>query len=154
MRSIVTALAVVLLAGCRVPIPEQENATPEPEGGVFNVIEPNMATPQASTAGPLGGRIPEPFLGRWGLVPADCTSTRGDNKGLMTVEADRLSFNESRATIAKLEAVSATELRATLAFNGEGQEWTEQTPLVLEDNGNVLTRLADGQTLRYTRCGA
>ncbi|QNE33259.1 hypothetical protein F1C10_01780 [Sphingomonas sp. NBWT7] len=98
--------------------------------------------------------MPPAFLGRWGLVPADCTSTRGDAKGLMTVEADRLTFYESRATISKLTAVSPTELRASLAFSGEGQEWTQETPLVLEDNGNALTRVADGQTLRYTRCTA
>ena len=33
--------------------------------------------------------IPAAFHGRWGMVPADCTSTRGDNKGLITVDAEQ-----------------------------------------------------------------
>jgi hypothetical protein len=151
-------LGGLALAGCRVPIPETPNEASYDEGAVFNsvnAIDP-AAAPDASPtdAATAPGRLPAAFLGRWGLVPADCTSTRGDAKGLMTVEADRLTFYESRATIARVDTVSPTELKASLAFSGEGQEWTQETPLILEDNGNALTRTADGQTLRYTRCGA
>lgn len=156
MRMMVTGLGVLLLAGCQVPIPEQKNDTVYDDGALFNTVDPNKPLPSADdneTASP-DGRMPAAFLGRWGLVPADCTSTLGDNKGLMTVEADRLTFYESRAAIAKLTALSPTELRVTLSFSGEGQEWTEDTPLTLENNDNVLTRFADGETLRYTRCGA
>ncbi|WP_219729774.1 hypothetical protein [Sphingomonas sp. NBWT7] len=147
-----------LLSACQVPMPEQRNETPVEEGATFNVVNALDPAPRDDAADVAAaandGRLPPAFLGRWGLVPADCTSTRGDAKGLMTVEADRLTFYESRATISKLTAVSPTELRASLAFSGEGQEWTQETPLVLEDNGNALTRVADGQTLRYTRCTA
>ena len=159
MRIAAIGLGMVLLAGCRIPIPEQENETVIEETGMFNAINaidpaaPNPV-PTATDAATADGRIPEPFRGRWGLVPADCTSTRGDSKGLMTVEADRITFYESRAAVTKLRLVSPTELKASLAFSGEGQEWTQDTPLVLEDNGNALTRFADGQTLRYARCGA
>ncbi|WBH16245.1 hypothetical protein [Sphingomonas radiodurans] len=153
IRTIVTGLGVLLLAGCEVPMPEQANDTPMTEGGFNMVHAADASVPTVEPSADTAGRLPAAFLGRWGLVPADCTSTRGDNKGLMTVEADRLSFYESRATIAKLAIISPTELRATLAFTGEGQEWTQDTPLMLEHEGNVLTRFADGQTLRYTRCG-
>ena len=39
--------------------------------------------------------IPASLHGRWGLTPADCTSTRGDAKGLLIVSADGLKFYES-----------------------------------------------------------
>ena len=38
--------------------------------------------------------IPASLHGRWGLTPADCTSTRGDAKGLLIVSADGLKFYE------------------------------------------------------------
>ncbi len=152
------AAVAALVSACEIPMPEQRNETVIEEGGTFNVVNAIDPAPRDDAAdvavAAINGRLPPAFLGRWGLVPADCTSTRGDAKGLMTVEADRLTFYESRATIAKLATVSPTELRASLAFSGEGQEWTQETPLVLEDNGNALTRVADGQTLRYTRCAA
>jgi hypothetical protein len=150
---------MLLLAGCQVPVAEQKNANDRTEVGVVNGVEATSPTAGAAPGGGQGaiitdGKIPPRFQGRWGLVPADCTSTKGDNKGLMTVGRDRLSFYESRASVSKIEALSPTELKVSLAFTGEGQEWTQDTPLVLEQNGNVLTRFADGQTLRYTRCGA
>ncbi|UVO50461.1 hypothetical protein M0208_08000 [Sphingomonas sp. SUN019] len=160
MRIALLGVALLALAGCKVPIPEPQNDAVIEETGTFNVVnavEPDAppapgATPTAAAA--ADGKIPPVFQGRWGLVPADCTSTKGDNKGLMTVEADRLTFYESRATIAKLAVVSPTELKATLDFSGEGQTWQQETPLILEDNGNALTRTAEGQTLRYAKCAA
>lgn len=161
MRTALLCVALAALAGCKVPIPEAQNDAAIEESGTFNVVnaeEPDAAsTPEPASeeaAVAADGKMPPAFQGRWGLVPADCTSTRGDNKGLMTVETDRLTFYESRATIAKLVLVSPTELKATLDFSGEGQTWQQETPLVLEDNGNALTRVAEGQTLRYAKCAA
>ena len=142
MKAVAIGVGVLLLAGCGGSAPEQQNAAVVADAGTV------------APAAAVDGNIPASFQGRWGLVPADCTSTNGDNKGLMTVEPDRLTFYESRATITKLDVRSPTELRAALAFTGEGQTWTQEMPLVLEDGGTVLTRIADGQTLRYTRCGA
>ncbi len=151
-------IGVSLLAGCSVPVPDQENAAIEDKDDGFNVVQPaNTDVPAGAPNNDrpgLYGKIPPAFLGRWGLVPAACTSMGGDNKGLMTVEADRLSFYESRASVAKIEAKSANEVQVTLAFSGEGREWTQDTPLVLGPDGSTLTRYADGQTLNYTRCGA
>lgn len=153
------ALTVGLLfAGCQAAPPEQKNQVDDGSAATLAAIEPAPENGSAQVADRstiiADKRIPPAFLGRWGLVPADCTSTAGNNKGLMTVAPDRLSFYESRATITRLEGVSSTRLRATLAFSGEGQQWTEETPLTLEENGDVLTRVADGQPLRYTRCAA
>lgn len=161
VRKMLALTVGLLLAGCQAPTPEQKNQVDDGSAAALNTINAIEPVPEndsaqiADRSGIIADKhIPPAFLGRWGLVPADCTSTAGDNKGLMTVAPDRLSFYESRATITRLEGVSSTELRATLAFSGEGQQWTEDTPLTLEENGNVLTRVADGQTLRYTRCAA
>jgi hypothetical protein len=161
VRIALLGTALLALAGCKVPIPENENAAaPIEESGTFNIVNAAESdaspTPGVNTteAVAVDGKIPPAFQGRWGLVPADCTSTKGDNKGLMKVEADRMTFYESRATIAKLAVVSPTELKATLDFSGEGQTWQQETPLILEDNGNALTRTAEGQTLRYAKCAA
>lgn len=164
MRSVSYLLlccGLTALAGCGEPTaPPANSADAEVTANLAAPDNGQTAREMAPAAADRGGadvadgRLPAAFVGRWGLVPADCTSTAGEAKGLMTVTPDRLSFYESRANIARLEAVSPTQLRATLAFTGEGQEWTQQTPLVLENDGAVLTREADGQTLRYTRCPA
>ena len=164
MRMVATVAGMLMLAGCEVPIPEQKNEAVIEPSGVMNAenaadVSANASAPADAAVDPAAGaqanRIPAAYRGRWGLVPADCTSTRGDNKGLMTVEYDRLRFYESRATPTKVETVSPTELRLSLSFEGEGQTWTEETPFSLSDNGNALTRISsEGQTLRYARCGA
>src|SRR4051794_12959918 len=42
--------------------------------------------------------IPAALQGRWGLAPNDCTSTKGDAKGLLIVGPADVKFYESRAT--------------------------------------------------------
>ena len=65
--------------------PDESAVTPT------NELENGAAEPvnDAATA------IPASLHGRWGLTPADCTSTRGDAKGLLIVSADGLKFYES-----------------------------------------------------------
>ncbi|MFW2850924.1 hypothetical protein ACM61V_03215 [Sphingomonas sp. TX0543] len=153
MKRAIALMILVALGACKAPVAEQRSAAPDP--GIANdAATASGALPTQAPSPIPDKRIPVSFQGRWGLVPADCTTTNGDEKGLMTVTADRLSFYESRATITKLVAVSPTVLDATLAFSGEGQTWEEKTPLTLSENGTVLSRVADGQTLRYTRCAA
>lgn len=158
MRTIAIACGVLFLAGCTIPIPEKENAIDYGAGSIANASapRPDSAPTPTNDAGAMivGNRFPAEFQGRWGLVSADCTSTMGDNKGLMIVQPDRLIFYESRASVVTLRGVSPTEVYATLSFTGEGQEWTQETPMSLEAAGDVLTRFADGQLLRYRRCGA
>ena len=123
MKRIVAVALFAALVGCKGPSREEKseaalaaNAANAANGSRYEVKEYDTELPMA-------------FRGRWGLVQADCTSTNGDNKGLMAVEAH-------------------------LEFSGEGQTWQQDTALTLEDQNHVLTRVADGQTLRYTRCGA
>ncbi|MGY9049606.1 MAG: hypothetical protein ACKVKF_21840 [Rhodobacterales bacterium] len=104
-----------------------------------------------------GGGIPEAMQGRWGLVPADCTSTQGDAKGLMTVGPKTLKFYESRGTLAEVTARSAERIEASFAFEGEGMVWSYTEVLALQDGGHTLTRQEEGDgampgVLSYSAC--
>jgi len=155
MKRIVAVAPVAAPPRRKGPPPAQTSEAAHAEGLSANVA--SAAAPANASAHEgieSATELPAAFRGRWGLVPADCTSTNGDNKGLMTVEADRLTFYESRAKVARIENVSPTAVKAHLEFSGEGQTWRQDTPLTLDDQGKTLTRVADGQTLRYARCGA
>lgn len=107
-------------------------------------------TPVASGPGQAAS-IPAAFHGRWGMVPGDCTSTRGDAKGLLTITADELRFYESRAIPRNIQLIGPNEWRADLDYSGEGQTWSEKTTLTLSNGGNTLRRMADGPWT-YQRC--
>lgn len=113
------------------------------------VVEPGNDSEQEAAAA-----IPESMQGRWGLVPADCTSTRGDAKGLLTVTPDTLQFYESRAKLAKVVGSWPEKLKAEFAFTGEGQSWTRTETLSLTNSSNTLVRDDEElpQPLRYARC--
>jgi len=101
--------------------------------------------------------IPEGLRGRWGLVPADCTSTRGDAKGLLEISADRLKFYESVGRLGAIRGASAMSVDATFAFTGEGQNWMRDMTLSSPDGGKTLVRKESGadavpEPLIYTRC--
>ena len=146
------ATAAASLAACGTPVEEIGNNALEAAENIVAVD--NIAAIVPVEIKPPVNRLPQPFIGRWGLTAEDCTGTAGNNAGLMVIAPDLLTFYESRATIARLEGVSPAEFRATLAFTGEGQEWREETGLVLEEGGRVLVRVVDGERLRYTRCNA
>lgn len=103
--------------------------------------------------------IPKPVQGRWGLVPADCTSTRGDAKGLLVIDPTTLKFYESRGTLGRVTERDASRIRATFAFEGEGQSWRRDEVLDAQDDGRTLIRRDYGEDamvgpLKYTRCPA
>ncbi len=89
------------------------------------------------------------FHGRWGLTPGDCTSTRGDAKGLLIVAADKLTFYESRAVPKGNVETSADSFSADFAFTGEGQSWTRYQSLELQKGGK-LVRTESGPMASYT----
>jgi hypothetical protein len=130
------------------------DAIPVDETAAAAVGENDDAPPvQQTSSSALPTHIPERFWGRWGLVPADCTSTRGDNKGLVRIDDNRLYFYESKATLARIIAATPTRFEAEYGFGGEGQEWTEEQ--VLELSGNKMRRIGGGEQpldLTYTRC--
>ncbi|MBA3676584.1 MAG: hypothetical protein H0W74_04180 [Sphingosinicella sp.] len=103
--------------------------------------------------------MPAALRGRWALTPNDCTSTRGDAKGLLIISDKQLRFYESRATLGRVEESGPNRIEADFSFTGEGQEWQRRTTLEGQDGGRTLIRRESGQDampgpLRYSRCEA
>ena len=116
------------------------------------------AAANAATPAKLPTEIPAQFHGRWGINRADCTSTMGDAKGLLTITDARLTFYESRGTLDKVLGATANGFDAAYGFTGEGQTWERIERLKLV--GDALQRRTDaaaGQeppvNLTYQRCG-
>jgi hypothetical protein len=126
-----------------------ENLMDDPNNASVPLEQPRPAPTPLSA-------IPQPYQGRWGLVAADCDPARADNKGLMTVAADKLGFYESRATPKQVRQVGGNQIQADLDYSGEGQTWSRVATLTLEEGGRVLVREEAGETplLRYQRCPA
>ncbi len=118
---------------------------------------PTAPTGSEGAADQAEKSIPMAMRGRWGLVAADCTSTRGDAKGLMTIEATSIRFYESVAKLAKVDQRSETALKANYAFSGEGMEWKRDMTLALQPGGKVLIKQEFGEDApagpyKYNRC--
>ena len=162
------ALAALALAACQQQAPTNvansdaatpiNAALPPTEQVAVNGADVGVpANHVAPAPAKLPTRIPEPFQGRWGLTQADCTSTRGDAKGLLTISDARLTFYEAKGTLNKVIAVTDTSFAARYGFSGEGQTWlrTERFSLVKAE----LHRATDAEpgqeppvNLTYARC--
>ena len=137
-------LVVAAMAACekRDPVADEANAiAPTP---VANV----SAAPVDTAPGP----IPASIRGRWGLTPADCTSTRGDAKGLLEIGPDSLKFYESRALPGTSIETEENAISGNWNFTGEGQEWSKYVSLQLQ--GKVLNRTERNPvaSYNYARC--
>jgi len=97
-----------------------------------------------------GALIPAQYRGRWGLVAADCTSTRGDAKGLITIADKTIRFYESTATLREQRPAIATSFAGFYGFTGEGQTW--EKVVTLTRTGDTLKRADDEGSDNYTRC--
>jgi hypothetical protein len=170
---ILTLAAAYLLAGC-----SQEPAEPSAQGteapDVAQASEPAIMEPSSSpepvesapvtlapspSASPTttATAIPASIRGRWGLVPADCTSKLGDAKGLLTISSNQLKFYESVAKLGTVKEAEDSRIRATFAYSGEGQAWTQDVVLDVQDGGKTLVRRDYGRDalpgpLKYARC--
>jgi hypothetical protein len=107
----------------------------------------NATTPPSPTP---GGVIPEQYQGRWGMVAADCTSTRGDAKGLMTIGDTSIRFYESTATLTAQRPAIATSFSGLFAFRGEGQSW--EKVMTFTRTGDTLKRAEPEGNFTYQRC--
>jgi hypothetical protein len=139
----VTALpSVDNVAGGRDGVPSADGAPPQNSAGA-----PTASTPTGPAAA-----IPAALHGRWGMTPGDCTSTRGDAKGLLVVSADGLRFYESRAVPAANAEASADSFSADFAFTGEDQTWTKYQALTLDADRLVRTESSPMASFTYARC--
>jgi hypothetical protein len=164
--TLIPAAALLALAACNPP--SEPNAA---DPGELNIdaadIEP-MPPSEAPGPGANGNAtanedmpvpltvIPAAFHGRWGMGPADCTSTRGDAKGLIAVDANSIKFYESRATLAKVTMNAPENFTGDFKFTGEGQTWTKPQNLKLTGSSNTLIRseTEPAMSFTYKRCTA
>lgn len=149
---IAVAMSAIALAACSGEPAREAEATGEAmqeQAGGSPSETPAQAVNDAS--------IPQALHGRWGLVPADCTSTRGDAKGLMRVGADKLEFYESVASLGPVKQIDADSITAAYEFTGEGQTWILDVTLSTPDGGKTIVREDTGpdaapNPLIYTKC--
>lgn len=152
--------ATLALAACSgespVPAPSDAAPTTAPAAPVSAPTDPVPMQPPVD-ATDSAATFPPALLGRWGMVPADCTSQRGDNKGMITITSREIRFYESVATIAAIKESGATRLRATLAFEGEGMQWTRDAQFDAKPASDQLVLQEFGDDAvpgprTYTRC--
>lgn len=134
--------------------PSSSDALPAPSETASATPSP---APTATSTTPAVSGFPAAMQGRWGLVAADCTSQAGDNKGMITVSASEIRFYESIAEIQTVKESSATRLRATLAYEGEGMKWNRDALLQAKPATNQLVLEEFGSDAvpgprTYTRC--
>lgn len=149
--------ALALLAACSGKPDDAATSGPE-------TSEPVLETPGVMETGAAAGdelvdtgSIPSLLQGRWGLVPADCTSDRGDAKGLLTVGPQKLEFYESVAELGEVKQIGKSEVTAAFAFSGEGQTWDLDVTLASPDGGKTMVRTDKGADaapgpLTYRKC--
>jgi hypothetical protein len=160
--------AVLALAGCGGSDPVADNLNEA--GNVTAVVNSANATARAATSASQSaeernnprppdptveagrGGIPQSLQGRWGMTPADCTSTRGDAKGLLTITSDHLKFYESRAVPGAKVQTGGTSMSGDFAFTGEGQTWTRYETLQIQDGKLVRTESDPMASYTYARC--
>jgi hypothetical protein len=146
-------LALVALAAC-------DNTPEDTEAPAGVTAEPAPATPApepTASETPAANEIPAAIRGRWGLVADDCTSTRGDAKGLLVIDATTLKFYESLGTLQTIAEAEPTRIRAAFEFEGEGMTWQRDETLDVQDDGATLIRREYGDdaapgAFRYAKC--
>lgn len=130
------------VAAVNLPAPTRATA-PSPQGGP----PPDASATATPVSTPITA-IPAALRGRWGLTPGDCTSTRGDAKGLLVITAKDLNFYESRAVPSPGVTADSDSITGNFAFTGEGQSWTRFE--TFERQKNLLTRTESNPAASYT----
>jgi hypothetical protein len=130
-----------------LPLPENDT-TPDPLAR-----PPQGDTEPAAPASPTAAAvIPAAIQGRWGLSPGDCTSHRGDAKGLLVISASELRFYESRAVPSPGLQVDSNSVSGNFRFTGEGQSWTKYETIELRKNRLVRTESNPAASYTYAKC--
>ena len=164
MRKLTLAPTLTLILALTACGQQRDEPSPQPDKAALP-IEADGAPDESATPPALAGdeagaaTIPIPLQGRWGMVPADCTSTRGHAKGLLTIGPRQLRLYESVATLELETARSERMIRGQFEFTGEGMTWTRDETLSV--SGDTLTRTSRGGDepgsegpFTYSRCAA
>ncbi|MBS0474464.1 MAG: hypothetical protein JSR28_04855 [Proteobacteria bacterium] len=150
MKPAAALAAALALAAC-------SREAPEPVPSQTTTAVPAPASSSAASTTAAAREYPEALLGRWGMVPGDCTSQLGDDKGKLIITPREIRFYESVATIATVKESSPRRLRATLAYEGEGMQWTREAMLEAGPKSDQLVFEEFGEDAiqgprTYTRC--
>jgi hypothetical protein len=162
IASLIVPIAMLAVVACsgRDPVDDKAKNT----AGLPTINEPAPdATPDATGAPPANAvaaqplptaatKVPASLHGRWGLTPGDCTSTRGDAKGLLIVGPADLKFYESRAVPGPDTQTSSDSISGNFAFTGEGQTWTKFQALERQGDQLVRTESNPMASFTYARC--
>lgn len=144
-----------VVAETPVAQPNQPADDAAPLPSAVPTLEP-VATPTSDSPSDTA-TIPAALRGRWGLAAEDCTSTRGDAKGLLRIAADTIRFYESRGILRRVIERDDSRIVADFDFEGEGQTWKRRMTLDGQNGGKTLVRRDQGADampgpLRYARC--
>ena len=154
----ISCALVFAIAACggRDPVDDHaNNAVGLPD---INASAPSTAgEPHADTqpAKPLPAptvHIPAALQGRWGLTPADCTTSLGDAKGLLVINGDELRFYESRAVPADGAHADTDSISGNFAFTGEGQSWKRYEALKVDKQRLTRTETNPSASFSYAKC--
>ena len=125
------------VAAAKPPVSAKADA-PDPLGGPpENTASAQGQAPPTAPDKPAPA-IPAALQGRWGLAPEDCTSTRGDAKGLLVVEPGAQADSDS--------------ITGNFRFTGEGQSWTKFETLELREGRLVRTESNPAASYTYAKC--
>ena len=159
MKQIIAAAFLLALTACQqgnddnIAIDDTNSANAEVE-----TLPPDEGNDQTAEANaierPTTYLIPAAFHGRWGMTPADCTSTRGDAKGLIAIDGNSIKFFESRGTLTRVTGDYPENFTGSFAFTGEGQSWTNSQNLKLTGSSDTLIRKQTdvAESFTYQRC--
>lgn len=157
MKPIVLVVPTLLaLAACDGGT-QGADVTAEEAAAQGDLAANSSVAPTPAPENPPAAQIPAAIQGRWGLVPGDCTSTRGDAKGLLTITAGKLEFYESVGTLGAISESTPTRIRASFDFEGEGMTWEREMVLDVQDDRATLIRREYGadaapEPFRYAKC--
>jgi hypothetical protein len=160
---VLACLAGLSLAACSKPGPVADGANSAaaeidvlpPDESVAtptNELESGDDEPSNASDPPASGPIPAALHGRWGLTPGDCTSDRGDAKGLLIISGHHLKFYEARARPPEDLKTSGTSASGEFTFTGEGMTWKKYEALELRKNKLVRTESNPIASFTYARC--
>ena len=159
---LIALTAIAAVAGCdgSDPVAAGTNNTAAlPEPSREAVPSPTGAPPtndsqtrSGEVSPPAAATIPAALQGRWGMVPEDCISTRGDAKGLLTISANDLRFYESRAVPSAGIETDSDSISGDFTFTGEGQTWSKYVSLRLQKEGLVRTETNPTASYSYAKC--
>ncbi len=135
MKPVLALSLAGLLCAC-----SDQAAAPQPSDTAADAVATGSSPAAGVSESAAVTSIPAAIQGRWALVPADCTSTRGDAKGLLIVGATDLRFYESVGKLRGGVSSGANSLRGTFDYMGEGMEWSREV---------ILSAAPDGQSLDF-----